>query len=256
MMMIINPAEVMRTRPFAGCYGANKWSYLFTLVVRGRTMAVMEQTTISPFAGAYLAGDRIAKTSGIMSIPAPAGGAKVSIEDLAVKIFAASFAELAALGALSMHIEEKKVLFVKTHRLVLRRGAGSAPAGALARLLECSVDGESVKDAVRRWFGSDVGSPWAVVINAAAQEAHQCGLVAPAEAGLIKKIAGKLLTGAAQMAPVEEKRAEIEAIGAATVERWNAFQAQEPAVAAALLKEIGDGLKSRVEASDYNAPDF
>jgi hypothetical protein len=219
-------------------------------------MAVMEQMTIGPFAGAYLAGDRIAKTGGIMSISPPAGGAKVGIEDLAVKIFAAAFAELAALGALSMHIEEKKVLFIKTQRLVLRRGTGSVPAGALANLMECCVDGETVKDAVRRWFGSDVGSPWAVVINAAAQEAQQCGLVAPAEAGLVKKIAGKLLTGAAQMAAVQDKRPEIEVIAAATVERWTAFQTREPAVAAALLKEIADGLKSRVEASDYNAPDF
>jgi hypothetical protein len=219
-------------------------------------MTVMEQMTISPFAGAYLAGDRIAKTSGIMSISPPAGGAKVSIEDLAVKIFAAAFAELAALGALSMRIEEKKVLFIKSQRLVLRRGTGSVPGGALASLLECSVDGETVKDAVRRWFGRDAGSPWAVLINAAAQEAQQCGLVAPAEAGLVKKIAGKWLTGAAQMAAVQEKRAEIEAVATATVERWNAFQARDPAVAAALLKEIADGLKSRVEASDYNAPDF
>lgn len=218
-------------------------------------MAGMEQMTISPFAGAYLAGDRIAKTSGIMSISAPAGGAKVSIEDLAVKIFAASFAELAALGALSMQIEEKKVLFIKTQRLVIHRGAGAAPAGPLAGLLECSVDGETVKDAVRRWFGSDVGSPWAVAINAASREAQECGLVAPAEAGLAKKLAGKL-TGTAYMAAVEEKRAEIEAIAGATVERWTAFQTREPAVAAALLKEIADGLKSRVEASDYNAPDY
>ncbi|MHB1797400.1 MAG: hypothetical protein ACYCUI_03760 [Vulcanimicrobiaceae bacterium] len=211
----------------------------------------MEETpSLSPMAVAYLAADRIAKPGGPLgSIHAPVGGAKVIFGDLCAKLFAATFLHVRDAGSIDFGIAEQRTVVARVPRVTLRaHGLGAALHPSAAHLYDCIVDGGGASDAVRRWYADDCVSPWSVVMQAAYDEVIAAGLVRDAEhrrGGAI----GAMRVGLPHGIAVRERSAEIAALADPFAQRWLRFVTEERVLAAALVEDCYQGVKSRVKTA-------
>lgn len=210
-----------------------------------------------PLVDAFLACDRIAKPGGALtSIHSPVTDAKVSFGDTCAKMLANAFLSLHADGAIDLKVVEKKILFVKTHYVELRKkSAATTLADPCQELLNACVDGKSAKDAVYAFLRNDSNNPWSVVAKYASKQAIGLGLLRELKGGLTGMV-GEKLTGIPKLETVPEKAAEIEARVAACAQRWSEFTSADAQLAEQLVSDCYNGIKSRTTQTDVSSNDW
>lgn len=195
---------------------------------------------------ALFAAESIAKPGNAMyKAPIPGSASKTNPLDFAPKMFAYGLLSLRDEGAVTLQTASKKVLFVTTAWVEVRRtGSAAASVGLSVRLLEAAGDAKSAKDTVAAWFPSDVYNPWGLAIRAAMQEAVDAGYLAPAEQKLSGKL-GSMLTGNLPTTVVPGKETELRAIADDAAKQWAAYRGRESELLEQLVKQCGAGISSR-----------
>ncbi|GAC1546295.1 MAG: hypothetical protein NVS3B16_16790 [Vulcanimicrobiaceae bacterium] len=196
---------------------------------------------------ALLAADRIL-TVQKSGAPVPDTEHFVGVHELANFLILNRLLALRSAGRIAMEVQEKKILFVKSHHVeVTATGVPSdSPDEALLGTMPVGT-AHSVHDLIYRWFEMDVSSPDAYVVSAAYAVGARSGVLVPVEehrTGLGKIFHSSWTrytiepTCAARLGPVLDP----------VVERWQAFTRDEAALYKQLTADISSGLSSRTEA--------
>lgn len=211
---------------------------------------------MNPLLEALFAADHIAGTGGMLSIQSPgAPDKKVSTLDLANKLLAYGFLCAKEQGALDLAVGIKKVLFVKSTFVEVKRGSTPAQFDSplLAGLIQNVVDGKTVYDAIYTWFGEDVDNPYAGVVQGAVDEALRAGYLQMAQQKLLGAIASAC-GGVARTEPVPAKADEIASIRDAGIKRWDAWNASDKNLVHEVVLQCSKALGAR-KTQDTSAID-
>jgi hypothetical protein len=209
---------------------------------------------LTPSTLLYLFGDQVAPKDKALTegVEVPCRGVKVQKRPLAAAMFAAAFLGLREQGLVTFEVQQKKVLFVKTKKVVVTRtgtAAGGRPGLEGAVLAGLGSDASAtVSEIIRKWFGEDVYSPWSDVIGVAVEEAMGAGCFEAVEVER-GRMARKLL-GSTKTQPDCERIAKFAVAFDAFHARWKAFESREADLSRELLDDCAGAIKSRVESSD------
>ena len=198
----------------------------------------------------YLFGDQVAPPDKALTVgvQVPCKELKVQRKPLTASMFAAAFFNLREQGVVGLEVVQKKVLFVKTTKVIVSRLQSGDRPGLEGAVVQNTAGGESVKDIIRSWYRRDVTDPWRLVIDEAVSEAVAQGYFEGTDAGR-GKIAGAVL-GNTNMTPVCEKIAPLEGEFDKFLSGWNAFQTSEPDLYRELVDDSAGAIASRVESTD------
>lgn len=209
---------------------------------------------LTPSTLLYLFGDQVAPKDKALTegVEVPCRGSKVQKRPLAAAMFAAAFFALREQGIVTLEVQQKKVLFVKTKKVVVTRtGADAGGRPGLEGAVLAGLGNEAsatVSDIIRKWFGEDVVSPWSDVIGVAVEEAMEAGCFEAVEVER-GRVARKLL-GSTKVQPNCDRIAGLAGAFDAFLARWQEFEAGEGDLYRELLDDCAGAIKSRVEASD------
>ena len=198
----------------------------------------------------YLGADAIAPKDKKLSagVQVPARDVSVDLKTLSGVLIASAVWSLRESGAASVAIEQKKGLFGTKSRVAVRPGTGS-PGSDLEKALLANLDQKDpyARGLVYRWLGDEYMSPWSTAIGPVEMELAEAGLLAPEDpkgfAGKVGMFARGRIKYVANAAAIAAVRGEVDA----AIGRWKASQANEPALAEALVKECRDGIDNRLD---------
>lgn len=209
------------------------------------------QTPTSASLMLYLAADELVPKSGRGdATQIPCKEKTVKKKELAAMIFASAFWGLKEWSAVSLEIMRKRFLFFKTTRVMvesLRREKSSGLEGGILDTLYSLVDeGKEdidVERIVYRWFGEDQPDPWRAVIEAATREAFELGLMVEVD-GEVDDFS-PFFADELEVKPDHRKIDVLEARLDSFVSRRRLFEASEPELHKALLKQCKSAIDSR-----------
>lgn len=201
----------------------------------------------------YLGADGVAPRDKKLSMGLAVPGRDVSVDlkTLSGVLLAAAVWSLRESGAATVAIEAKKGLFGTKSRVAVRPGNGH-PASDLQKGLLASLSDKDpwAKDLVYRWMGDESMNPWRTAITPIEAELVQAGLLTPEDPKGFKGKLGAFAKGGISMIPNAAAIGGVSGEVAAAVQRWQAFTANEPDLAQALVKECRDGIDNRMDTDD------
>ncbi len=197
----------------------------------------------------YLGADALAPKEKRLSmgVDVPCKDTQADLKQLSGILAAAALWSLRESGALTIGIEQKKGLLKTKDRVAVRRTGAPTGNGAVETgLLNAAAEKDPyARDTVVRWLGRDYNDPWGAVAGSVEQELADAGYVTREKAGGLKGKLGARPVATPDCGAIERIRNEVDD----AVARWRKFAANEPDLAAALVKEARDGVDARL-ASD------
>jgi hypothetical protein len=183
----------------------------------------------------------------------PGQDKKVKTKSLAAHLYAVAFWGLAQDGLISLAVEEKKRLGIRTKKVVARPAqAALPPRGYVLEdgILEVVAAGREdvVHKIVHEALREDHADPAGYVVAMAKYDGSTAGFFTKVDAGRNKL--GRLVLGGEKTVPVLERFPEAQPAFAELLNAWQSFRASDPQLAQELLDACDKGIKSRVEADD------
>ena len=207
---------------------------------------------VTPSTLFYLFADRVAPKDKVTTegLEVPCRGVKVQKKALVATAFAAAFVHLRDQGLIGLELQQKKVLFVKTRKVVVTRVGEATRPGLEGAVLEGlgPKATATVDEVIRRWFGGDEFSPFDHVLDAIAAEALDAGCFEHPETeggGRVRKLLARSVT-----VPVCERIAALEPDFQTFHSRWSVFQSSEPDLHDELIEECEKAIDDREEDPD------
>ena len=213
------------------------------------------QTTVPPAGQAtpstgtllFLYGERVAPPAGVLGgTVVPYHGVKVSTEDLAVTVLAASIWGLRQAGLLQLQeVTQKALGMIKQQHVQLTMvGSPALRTGYDDLVLRGVASGATTAhDVVYRWFGGDVVDPAGQVLGVANDEMVTLGLAAAVDAG--RGAIGGWLRGNTRIEPDRDRIAALWPAFEQAAAGWQYFRQSEPALAETLLDSCRKALRNR-----------
>jgi hypothetical protein len=206
--------------------------------------------SLSTTALLYLGADGVAPKDKKLSLglAVPCRDVSVDLKTLSGVLVASALWSLRESGAAQVGIEAKKGLFGSKSRVAVRPGSGH-PSSDLEKALLASLDQKDpyARGLVYRWLGTESMSPWRMAVAPVEAELVQAGMLTPEDPKGLGGRLGALAKGGVTMTGNAAAIAGVQGEVNAAVARWQAFTANEPELAQALVKECRDGIDNRMD---------
>ena len=182
----------------------------------------------------------------------PGREAKVKSGKLAPHLFALAFWQLASEGVLTLRLEERKRLGIRTTKVLARLTQPGRPREARLEqmLVDVLADGQerTADDVVYEALGQDYANPRTVVIGITERDglASGCFVETTPERGLV----GRLVHGSTDIQPQLDRFPVAREAFDRTMAEWQAFRSTQPALADGLLAKCEKGINRRFESDD------